>query len=152
MRSGSFLRPVSRFHSSKVVFEILWSCCRTTAAALLLRDPSGRHLRDLPYFIWHECNAQRPYDDTAKRHGAIIDETGAVIDDETTGRLIVMLQQRPRLSRDSEWVAIWAAPVADHQPTSPVKFVVTGADGAKHESSLFRPTDRGPQGKGDPCP
>jgi neutral ceramidase len=118
---------------------------------LLLKDASGRHLRDLPYFIWHECNAQRPYDDTAKRHAAIFDDTDATIDDETTGRLIVILRQRPSVPRDSEWVTIWAAPLADHPPTSRVKFVVTGADGAKHESSFFHASDRGQQGTNAPC-
>jgi neutral ceramidase len=118
----------------------------------LLKDPSGRHLRDLPYAIWHECKAQQPYDDTAKRHATIVDKSGAVIDDETTGRLIVLLRQQPRVARDSEWVAIWAAPLADIPPASDAKFVVTGSDGTRHETDFFLPTARGQQGKGDTCP
>ena len=109
-------------------------------------------MRDLPYFIWHECKEQRPYEDTVNRHAAIADATGALIDDETTGRPIVMLRQRPQLKRDSEWVAIWVAPLARQISTSRVKFVVSGADHVKQESGLFLPTDRGLQGKGDSCP
>ena len=119
---------------------------------LLLKDSAGRHVRDLPYFIWHECKEQRPYDDTVNRHASVVDETGAVIDDETTGRLIVLLRQRPQRDFDSEWVAIWAGPLAYNLPTSQLKFLVTGADKTKHKSRLFRPADRGLQGTGGPCP
>ncbi len=104
---------------------------------LVLRDRSGNPVRDLPFVSWSECGAGDPYGDVVNRAVTIVNKNGVTIDDDTRGRLIVLLKETPKDSQ-STWIAIWAAPLADTVPSDTVAFVIKRPNGETRRSQEFQ--------------
>lgn len=103
---------------------------------LLLRNGKRNAVRDLPYFTWED---EGPIDKYAEASGttvAIEHEDGTLFEDDTAGRLVVLLREKPQAGV-RQWAAIWLAPLDDTLLTGRVRFRVKTAAGTCYKSALF---------------
>lgn len=100
---------------------------------LLLKNKEGNPVRDLPCFIWSATAATGDYGDLAPPRVVVESADASVHDDETRGRIIVLLLASPKHG-SATWGAIWTARLADaFHASSPVRFVVTYQEGKKEK-------------------
>jgi neutral ceramidase len=117
----------------------------------LLRNQLRNPVRNLPYFAWHDEGKIDPYAEASETTVAIESENGSLVEDDSAGRIVVLLREKPQ-SDIREWAAIWLAPLDDVPPTGRVRFTVNTASGKCYKSPIFDALDKGDRGPSIPVP
>jgi neutral ceramidase len=104
---------------------------------LLLRDGKRNPVRDLPYFTWSDREETKTYEDVTKTYVAIEQENGTLVEDDSAGRLVVLVLEKPK-DNVREWAAIWLASLDDTTGKKvSVVFTVKTATGKCYKSQPF---------------
>jgi hypothetical protein len=113
---------------------------------LILRNKDHNPVRDLPYFTWSDPGDIKTYDEASGTSVAIEREGGTPVEDDSAGRLVVLLREKPT-GGVRNWAAIWLAPLDDMPFRGRVRFSVKTASGKCFKSPPFdATTDRGDRG------
>jgi neutral ceramidase len=111
----------------------------------LLRNRLRNPVRDLPYFMWRDEGKIDAYAEASGTTVAIEGETGTFVEDDSAGRIVVLLREKPKAGV-REWAAIWLAALEDMPPTGRVRFTVKTATGKCYKSALFDAPGNGDRG------
>lgn len=103
---------------------------------LILRNKDRNPVRDLPYFTWEDQGRINAYEEAAGTSVAIEREDGMPVEDDSGGRLAVLLQEKPS-GGVRKWAAIWLAPLDDIPVTGHVRFSVKTASSKCYKSQAF---------------
>jgi neutral ceramidase len=113
---------------------------------LILRDKYRTPVRDLPFITWEDQESDDDtYDEAANTCVAIEEESGTLVEDDSAGRLIILLREKPK-DAVRRWTAIWLAPLEDTLSASKVVFTIKTASGTCYKSNSFTAFDKGDRG------
>lgn len=113
---------------------------------LILRNKDHNPVRDLPYFTWSDSGDIKTYDEASGTSVAIEREGGTPVEDDSAGRLMVLLREKPT-GGVRNWAAIWLVPLDDMPVRGRVRFSVKTASGKCFKSLPFdATTDRSDRG------
>ena len=114
--------------------------------AVLLRNKLRNPVRDLPYFTWTDEGPIDKYEEASGTTVRIERENGTVVDNDTAGRLVVLLREKPQADK-REWAAIWLAPLDDTPVTGRVRFSVKTASRRCYQSPPFDAASKNDRGQ-----
>jgi hypothetical protein len=113
---------------------------------LILRDKYRTPVRDLPFITWEDQESDDDtYDEAANTCVAIEEESGTLVEDDSAGRLIILLREKPK-DAVRRWTAIWLAPLEDTLSARKVVFTIKTASGTCYKSNSFTAFDKGDRG------